>query len=230
MSFNRKFVNFIFSILGDINVIKAFDYETTKVFEFYVIGVSYIIQNPSESVTMQARVIITVIDKDDNCPILKTPTIMQASYSSPIAVDTLIGMVEYSDSDSSLSHNLSLSVSDVKFKINSKGQIVTAVEIASLVEENYNVTITSSAGGVCTSKSYLELQLTVCPTPMTYMFNNNSNYEETVYENKTVNSKFTIVPTIFGSYATIYSIVEASAKALFSINSTTGIYQHFLIA
>ena len=66
------------------------------------------------------------------------------------------------------------------------------------------------------------MTLSVCPTPMTYMFTDNSNYEETVYENKTVSTSFNIVPRISGSYSPVlYSIVESTS--MFTINPSTGI-------
>ena len=68
----------VFAGVIDVNV--AFDYESRQSLEFYVYGVSSIIQNPEEVVTMRARVIITVLDVDDNCPTYDTPTFMNMNY------------------------------------------------------------------------------------------------------------------------------------------------------
>ena len=173
---------------------------------------------------MRTRVIIYVIDVDDNCPIFTTPTIMTANYSSPVPINTIVGRVKLSDADSQDNHTLSVS-DNFNFDVDSHGNIKTVKSLVSLTERNYTINVTAS-NSFCSVNSELRLTLTVCPAPMTYMFTDEGNYEETVFENKTVNSKFTIMPRIQGNYQVTFSIVETSAKTLFSIHKNTGKYFH----
>ena len=168
---------------------------------------------------MYTRVVIIVRDVDDNCPSFTTPSQITTRYSSPIKTDTIVGRVQLADSDSQYNHVLSVTDS-TNFKIDSNGNIRTARILESLVQLNYsfNVTATNSR---CTVISQVALTLEVHPTPMTYMFTDNGNYEETVFENKGVVSKFTIVPRIQGNYSPVaYSIVETTS--MFAINSNSG--------
>ena len=96
----------LFPFTGVIDVTNAFDYETTKRWEFTVTGLANIIQNPEQTVTMYARVIIIVRDIDDNCPTFTTPSVLNLRYSSPILSNTIIGRVKLADVDSQMNHAL----------------------------------------------------------------------------------------------------------------------------
>ncbi|XP_066919784.1 LOW QUALITY PROTEIN: fat-like cadherin-related tumor suppressor homolog [Clytia hemisphaerica] len=204
---------------GKIDVNVAFNYEVRQSLEFYVYGVSSIVQNPDEVVTMRARVIITVLDVDDNCPTYDTPVVMNMNYSSPIEAGTIVGRVRLSDDDTE--HNHTLTVTDnVNFMIEQNGNIKTTQVLQSLVEKYYNFNV-SATNPRCNVVSQVALTLEVCPEPMTYMFTDNGNYEETVFENKTVGTFFNMVLRIQGSYSPVtYSIVENSALTLFNITNS----------
>ena len=174
---------------------------------------------------MHARVIIIVRDLDDNCPTYTTPSQLNLRYSSPIQMNTIIGRVKLADADSDMNH--ALSVSDTtSFKIDNNGNIMVARKLESLTQQNFTFNVTATNTN-CYVVSEVALTLDVCPAPMTYMFTDNGNYEETVYENKTVNTLFSIVTRIQGSYSpVVYSIVESTS--MFSVNSNTGIIRfHF---
>lgn len=145
--------------------------------------------------------------------------IINYSYSSPIESGTIVGRVRLSDADSE--HNHTLSVTDnVNFMIDQNGNIKTKQVLQSLVEKYYNFNV-SATNPRCNVVSQVALTLEVCPEPMTYMFTDNGNYEETVFENKTVGTFFDMVLRIQGSYSPVtYSIVEASALTLFNITTS----------
>jgi len=188
--------------------------------EFDVFGVSSIIQNPTESVTMRTRVIINVLDVDDNCPSFTTPVEMTSKYSSPVPTNTIVGRMVLSDNDSQANHTLSVS-DNFNFSVDSHGSIKTARTLESLTELNFTITVTAF-NGYCSVDSKLLLIVTACPVPMLYMFTDNGNYEESVFENKTVNSNFSVVPRIQGNYQLTFSILEVKAKTMFSIDPNTG--------
>lgn len=217
----------LFPFTGVIDVTNAFDYETTKRWEFTVTGLANIIQNPEQTVTMYARVIIIVRDIDDNCPTFTTPSVLNLRYSSPILSNTIIGRVKLADVDSQMNH--ALSVSDTtSFQIDANGNIMSNRILESLTQQNYTFKVTATTTTGCNIERQVALTLDVCPTPMTYMFTDNANYEETVYENKTVVSAFSIVARIQGSYSpVVYSIVESTS--MFSINSNSGISYNLTI-
>lgn len=218
----------LYSPTGVIDVTNAFDYETTKTWEFTVTGVASIVQNPEQTVTMYARVIIIVRDIDDNCPTFTTPSVLNLRYSSPIQSNTIIGRVKLADADSQMNHDLSVTDSS-SFQIDGNGNIMTNRILDSLTQQNYSFNVTATTNNGCNVKSQVALTLDVCPPPMTYMFTDNANYEETVYENKTVVSAFSIVARIQGSYSpVVYSIVESTS--MFSINPNSGTYQSTLIS
>ena len=127
---------------------RSFDYEVTKKLEFTVYGVAPISQNPEQTVTMQARVVIYVLDVDDNCPTFVTPTVITTRYSSPVPAETIVGRVQMTDADSK--HNHLLSVTDTtNFKVDSEGNIRALRRLESLVELAYDFNVTATNTNNC---------------------------------------------------------------------------------
>ena len=206
--------------LGEIRVTKAFDYEARKYLAFNVIAKTSTPQNrnPFYVVTSRTRVRITVLDRNDNCPEIKSPAYFEVSHSSPIEQDLIVARIMVDDADSFVNHTFS--INNNNFKIDTMGFIHAARMIESRSTQFYNVTVTVT-DGQCTNFSYVGVRLTVCATPMSYQFTNNAVYTIQVREDQNLVDKLLTI-ALNGLYPRTFSIIGSDANEQFVVNATNG--------
>ena len=193
-------------------------------FDVIAMTVTYQNRDPTNVITTKTRVIIHVLDMDDNCPIIKSPKYFEVSRSSPLVQNIDVAHVEISDKDTFKNHTFSLN--NALFAISNNGIITSNTLLESLVERVYNLTVTV-ADSRCIVNSYVAVRLTVCPKPMTYMFTSDAFYVRNIPEDK--NKQDTILTVaIQGSYPRIFSIVGSAPNTQFKINGATGNLLFFL--
>lgn len=212
---------YYFSInLGQIRVIKEFDYESMKYLAFDVIAITNtpLNRNPFDTITTRTRVRITVLDRNDNCPKIKSPVYYEVKQSSPIAQDLIVARIMVEDEDSYMNHTFS--VNNNNFKIDSWGIIRSARMIESRSEQFYNITVTVT-DSICTNMSYVGIRLMVCATPMSYQFTNNGVYNVKVREDQNLVDSFLMI-ALNEQYPRIFSIIGNEANEQFIVNATSG--------
>ncbi|XP_076149188.1 protocadherin gamma-A11-like [Alosa pseudoharengus] len=168
---------------GEIILIGELDYERARINEFYVEG------KDEGGLSDSCKVIIDVIDVNDNSPIIST-----ISKSSTIAEDapsnTVIAMISVNDPDSENNGQVSCIINDnipfaIKTTTNRFYSIVTDSELDRETHSEYNITVTCSDEGVPSLSSRTDLSLKMSDVNDNAPVFEKSSYEASVSENNT---------------------------------------------
>ncbi|XP_062381332.1 protocadherin gamma-A5-like [Sardina pilchardus] len=168
---------------GEIILIGELDYERARSHEFYVEG------KDEGGLSDSCKVIVDVIDVNDNSPIIST-----ISKSSTIAEDappnTVIAMISVNDPDSENNGQVSCAISEnIPFAIKSTSNrfysIVTDSELDRETNSEYNITVTCSDEGVPSLSSRADLSLKITDVNDNAPVFEKSSYEASVLENNT---------------------------------------------